>query len=510
MTRNKLELTWIGKDNHENVEPRILLEDFDKSYGDQNTDNMLIHGDNLLALQALIPKYAGKIKCIYIDPPYNTGTAQDIQYDDNLEHSTWLSLMKKRLELLRILLNNKGLIFISIDNKEHPYLQVLCDEVFGRSNFRSNIVWKKVSSAKSQSNFVGNVVEYILCYSKTSEYDFYPIYLQGKNDDKNYPYIEEGTNRRYGSFDFTQKGQGEAKMFWGELLEPPKGKHWIWTQDKIDEGIKQGLILKTKSGLPRLKRYLDNKKGNYISDLWDDEEVNPISANSKEALNFFGQKSEGLIRRILTIATQENDLILDSFLGSGTTCAVAQKMNRKWIGIEMGNQCYDYCIPRINSVIDGKDKSGITEVENWRGGGGYKFYELAPTLINEDSFGEPVINKNYNPEMLARAVALHEGFDYDPDKEVFWKQSKGNENSYLYVTTQFIDYAILEKINNLMKEEEYLIIACTSYDESIMNKYKNIIIKKIPEMLLNKCKYNVDNYNLNVGDEINVEVIDNE
>lgn len=497
---NKLELTWIGKEENINPEPRILIEDKEKSYGDEKTENMLIHGDNLLALKALEKKYSGKVKCIYIDPPYNTGTAQDIQYDDNLEHSTWLSLIRARLIILRNLLSDTGLIFISIDNKEHAYLKVLCDEIFGRNNFRSNIIWKKVSSAKSQSNFVGNVVEYVLCYSKTSNYEFFPLWLQGNNDDKNYPYTEEGTNRRYGSFDFTQKGQGEAKYFWGELLEPPKGKHWIWTQEKIDEGIKRGVIIKTKSGFPRLKRYLDEKKGNYLSDLWDDEDVNPISANSKESLKFFGQKSESLIRRILLISTKPEELILDSFLGTGTTVAVAHKMNRRWIGIEMGEQCYDYCIPRINKIIENSDESGITSTVNWQGGGGYKFYELAKSLVKKDEFGIDVINEEYNAEMLASAVALHEGFDYRPSNETFWKQAQSTEKSFLYTTTNHITEQYLEQIVNNLKDDEYLLIACKSFDKGIEKLYKNITIKKIPSMLLGKCEFGKDDYSLNIID----------
>ena len=164
----------------------------------------------------------------------------------------------------------------------------------------------------------------------------------------------------------------------------------------------------------------------------------------------------------------------------------------------MGEQCYSYCKKRLDMVIDNRDDGGITKSVNWNGGGGYKFYELAPTLIKEDSFGEAVINKEYNLEMLAKAVALHENFKYFPSKEFFWKQSVGAENSYLYVTTDFVNDILIDKIHESMKDNEFLIIACTSFDTSLLNKYKNIEVKKIPESLLNKCKYNVDNYNLNI------------
>lgn len=398
-------LNWLGRDEAlktANKTPYRLLEEVPElGYGDKTKENMIVQGDNLEALKALLPFYAGQVKCIYIDPPYNSGTMQDILYNDNVEHSQWLSIIYPRLETLREFLREDGCIFISIDNKEYAYLKVICDEVFGRNNFRSNIVWKKVSSAKSQSNFLGNVVEYILFYSKSDLCNFYPQYIKGNEDKdaKNYPYIEENTGRRYGSFDFTQKGQGEAKIFWGKSINPPKGKHWIWTQDKIDEGISKGIIFMTKSGLPRLKRYLDVKKGNYISDLWNDEDVAPISANSKEAMDFFGQKSESLIKRILELSTNKNDLVLDSFLGSGTTAAVAHKMGRRYIGIEMGNHAITHCVPRLKAVVDG-EQGGISKAVNWQGGGGFRFYKLG----NEVFDAEGNINENISFENLSAHI----------------------------------------------------------------------------------------------------------
>lgn len=211
-----------------------------------------------------------------------------------------------------------------------------------------------------------------------------------------------------------------------------------------------------------------------------------------------GKKAERLIKRIIYMTTEKNDLILDSFLGSGTTAAVAHKMGRRWIGIEMGKQAYTHCKVRLDRVISGEDKNGISKDVNWQGGGGYKFYELAPTLIKEDTFGEPIINKEYNPEMLASAVALHEGFNYSPSKEIFWKQSIGNENSYLFVTTQYVTKSYIENIASGMQDNEYLIIACKSFEKDCNSEFKNIKIKKIPQMLLNKCEFNKDDYNLNI------------
>ena len=538
--KNKLELMWIGKYEKEEIEPRILIEEKDKSYGEVNTNNMLIHGDNLLALKALENEYSNQIKCIYIDPPYNAD-ASGVPFDDNIEHSFYLNLMKKRIDLLRKLLAPNGVFCMQCDYNEMAYLKVLCDEIFGRNNYVTMITVKTSSESgvKVNANKPAKVSEYILMYAKDKERIVYKPIRVKTGYDSNYSIYIENPESPSNEWVFhnikdvlaIQMGKNKKDLSDNDLREfQIKNKNRIFSIRDISDSLKKFL---KDNNIDREKVYeyttstgkktLLLKNGevvfvkNKVYDIDGKEELTKIASDIWMDIAWDGIANEGgvklknskkperLIKRILEAYTDEGDIVLDSFLGSGTTAAVAHKMNRRWIGIELGDHIYSQCIPRLNNVIDGKDMTGITSIVNWRGGGGYKFYELAPTLINEDSFGEPVINKNYNPEMLARAVALHEGFDYDPDKEVFWKQSKGNENSYLYVTTQFIDYAILEKINNLMKEEEYLIIACTSYDESIMNKYKNIIIKKIPEMLLNKCKYNVDNYNLNVGEKYDCE-----
>lgn len=340
----------------------------------KDNENLIIKGNNLLALHCLKQKFRGQIKLIYIDPPYNTGN-DSFHYNDKFNHSTWLTFMRNRLHIARELLSLSGAMFISIDDNEMPYLKVLCDEIFGRENFRNCIVWKKLTSAKSQSKFLGNVVEHILFYSKTDSIEFYEKYLESDKDDKNYPYIEKDTERRYGSFDFTQAGQGEARRFSDKTLRPPKGKHWIWGQEKIDEGLREGVIIFTKNGVPRLKRYLDEKKGNYLSDLWSDEEVAPISANDKERLNFNGQKKEALIKRILELVTKENDLVMDFHLGSGTTCAVANKMKRRYIGIEQIDSQINITLNRLNDVIKGDD-IGISKIINWKGGGSFVYAEL--------------------------------------------------------------------------------------------------------------------------------------
>lgn len=253
---------------------------------------------------------------------------------------------------------------------------------------------------------------------------------------------------------------------------------------------------KDKSQRIQRKQYLDEYKGRPIGNLWTD--INVINPMSTERRDFVGQKPECLIERVLMLATQPGDFILDSFLGSGTTAAVAHKMGRRYIGIEMGEHAYTHCKVRLDKVIAGEDQGGITKSAGWHGGGGYRFYELAPTLINKDAFGEYVINEEYDADMLAAAIALHEGFQYQPDENLFWKQSVGNENSYLFVTTRHLNGAYLDSIKDTMQDGEYLIIACKSFDNGIDKAYDNIVIKKIPQMLLRRCEFGKDDYALNI------------
>lgn len=571
--KNKLELMWYNKYETNNIEPRILIENNTLSNinKDINTNNMLIHGDNLLALKALENKYMGKIKCIYIDPPYNTGSAFE-NYDDNLEHSIWLDLMNKRLKILRKLLSNDGIIFIQIDDNEQAYLKVLCDEIFGRNNYLNTISVKMKNiagaSGGGEDKRLKKNVEYILVYTKKQdEFKWYnKAYAYTEIYELIEKYKEEGISWKYTSVLYkkgeekyiasTVDGDGnEIKIF--DRINPEfksvsqiakiegitekevyyKYIDKIYTTAMPQSSIRPRVMEKLeknnithrdlisikyvpKTGKNKGKEYEQFYKGDkyrlitWLNDvvekhndlllkkdmqgtLWDGLNLNNLTKEgSVEFPN--GKKPEALLQRIINMTTNEGDIVLDSFLGSGTTCAVAHKMKRNWIGIEMGEQAYTHCKVRLDRIIDAKDKGGITNDVNWNGGGGYKFYELAPSLINIDSFGEPIINKKYNAEMLASAVALHEGFKYNPSKELFWKQSIGNENSYLYVTTNFVNKNDINKIKEEMEDNEYLVIACTSYDKEIDGLYKNIKMKKIPEMVLSKCEFGKDNYSLNI------------
>ena len=586
----KLELTWYGKDKEIKVEPRILIEDKEKSNvkNDPNTENMLIHGDNLLALKALESKYAGQVKCIYIDPPYNTGTAFE-HYDDNLEHSTWLSLMKPRLEILRNLLDEEsGTIWISIDSDECHYLKVLCDQIFGRRNFIDEVVWQRAYAPVNLKKTLSRSHDIILVYAKnfspTFELNKLPRSKEAnsryKNPDNDPRGVWQSDNLSVGPA--VESNIYEITTPSGRKVLPPEGYSWRLNKERFEEFKKDNRIWFGEDGsnTPRIKRFLSEVKDGIVAmTYWTRDEVGDSQEGKREikALNlgsvFDTPKQERLIERILTLATNEGDLVLDSFLGSGTTAAVAQKMNRRYIGVEMGDHAYTHCKLRLDKVISGEDKGGIsvskeyydlkeddlkaldldidevktfnkilnkigketdlipkdilkelkrnTRVQKakseykWKGGGAYKFYELAESLINKDAFGEYIINKDYNADMLAAAVALHEGFDYKPSSEIFWKQSRANESSYLFVTTRHLNETYLEAIHSTMQDDEYLVIACKSYDKDIEKKYKNISIKKIPQMLLSKCEFDRDNYNLNiinppVYEDVEEEVEDDE
>jgi adenine-specific DNA-methyltransferase len=571
----RLELMWIGKEEREKIEPRILIENTELSFQKESSslfedsyyDNVLIHGDNLLALKAIESMYAGKIRCIYIDPPYNTGAAFE-HYDDNLEHSTWLSLMRERLVMLKKLLTQDGTIFVQIDDNEQAYLKVLMDEIFGRSNFINMVsVAAKVSAGASgggEDKRLKKNIEYILIYAKDMDSfkPFKPIYKKTelmqyiqkmKEDNKSFKYttvLTKCTNREY--FKTIQDGAGDdiviekvndyeikpinkiAKeenitlqqayiKYYDQVMTTTNAQTSIRTRvwDATDsennmyiatyvpktgksKGDKKELVFmgKQKVLLIWLKDTAE-KEGNKIykkekiGTYWDG--FSWINVTKEGGVLFpMGKKPETLIQRVLEMATDEGDIVLDSFLGSGTTAATAHKMRRRWVGIEMGEHAYTHCKVRLDKIISGEDSGGITKSVDWNGGGGYKFYELAPTLINEDAFGEPIISKDYKPDMLAAAVALHEGFKYCPNPNVFWKQSQSNENAYLFVTTATVTVPMIKEIESQMADDEFLVIACKSFEKAAVSVSNKIKIKKIPQMLLGKCEFGKDNYELNI------------
>lgn len=507
---NKLELTWIGKGEEPKLEPRILIEDPSYSYGDPNSENMLIYGDNLLALKALEQNYAEKIKCIYIDPPYNTGNAFE-QYDDGLEHSQWLCLIAPRLRILRNLLKNDGTIWISIDDDESHYLKVLCDEIFGRENFVSNIIWQKKFSPQNDAKWFSDMHDHILVYAKNKA-EWRPNLLPRTEEmDSRYKNLDNDPRGIWSSSDLTVKTYSAAYDYpintpSGKIINPPPGRCWRTSRERMEELISENRIWFGSNGdnVPRLKRFIsDVKDGMTPNTLWLHQDVghNQEARHEVKEFNiesiFATPKPERLISRVIHIASIKNDIILDSFLGSGTTSAVAHKMGRKWIGIELGEHAKTHCYPRMKAVVDG-EQGGISKTVDWKGGGGFKFYTLAPSLLNEDKYGNWIISKEYNAQMLAAAMAKQEGFRYAPDEHIYWKQGRSSEKDFIFTTTQFITVELLDKIHEEMLPGESLLIACKSYQDACENRHSNVTVKKIPHILMGRCEFGRDDYSFNI------------
>lgn len=512
---NKLELTWIGKDEErENIEPRILIEDPLYSYGDIDSGNMIIHGDNLLALKALEHQYSNSIKCIYIDPPYNTGSAFE-HYEDGVEHSIWLSLMRERLEIIYNLLNKKnGSLWISLDDNEQAYCKVLCDEIFGRKNFVANVIWEKKYSPQNDAKWLSDSHDFILVYAKNKETWRPNLLPRSEEMNSRYKNLDNDPRGPWKTADFSVRTYNASCDYpitlpSGRIVTPPESRAWVSSKERFEELVADNRIWFGKDGnnVPAVKKFLSEvKQGMTALTIWKYSEVGHNQDAKKEVKPFNNDdvfetpKPERLIERVLTLGSNPGDLVLDSFLGSGTTAAVAQKMGRRYIGIELGNHAYTHCYPRLKMVTDGTDQGGISKAQNWKGGSGFKFYELAPSLLKEDRFGNLVINKEYNADMLAAAMAKQEGYTYQPDTTLYWKQGQSSEHDYIYTTTQFLTVESLDAISETMQEGESLLICCTAFQKECTTHNRNITVKKIPQMLLGRCEFNKDNYNLNIID----------
>lgn len=495
----KLELTWVGKYDEKVVEPRILVEDKSKSYGDPSSENMLIHGDNLIALQALQQDFAGKVKCIYIDPPYNTGYAFT-QYDDSVEHSIWLSLMRSRLLLLKNLLIEDGSIWISIDDDEQAYLKVLCDEVFGRVNYVATMVWQKRTSPDMRA-VISDGHEYILVYAKDKE-----AFKKTRNklplsEEQAASYSNPDNDPRgpWTSADYTAQGFRPNQMYTittpgGATYTPPEGKCWKNIESVFLEQVEDNRIWfgADGCGMPRRKTFLSEHEGVIPWTWWSNKEVGHNQEAKKESIKLFGAanvfdtpKPERLLERIIHISSNPNEYVLDSFLGSGTSIAVAHKMKRKWIGIELGNHVYTHCKVRMDKVVDGDD-GGISESVDWHGGGGYHFYELAPSLlIKNDKLPVYQVNPEYTFEMMCEAICKLEAFRYKPDGNFHGYSS---EKRFIHITTEFVNAEYVMSVATTLGEDQSLLIYGTKI-QSDLRLPDNIEVKKIPKDLLEKCDF---------------------
>jgi adenine-specific DNA-methyltransferase len=552
MKKQKLELTWIGKEARPKLEPRILIEDSSKSYHAKHRvterdifDNRLIFGDNLLALKALEQEFSGKVKCVYIDPPFNTQQAFE-HYEDGYEHSIWLGLIRDRIEVLRRLMSEDGTLFVHIDDNELGYLIVLLDEVFGRENRVSVVTFKQGSATghKSINPGVVSTSNFILIYAKNkSAWSPNRVFTARSERDKRYGQFIENYDEPSVAWKFTTLN----KSFANSLGIPEKGLKKVLGDEY--ETLLSDFVMKNAQKVVRLARpdynavssdaremidksklspdevlllkrqahsdmyfsngerilfYSDKLKlidGEYVAgepltSMWDDILSNNL--HNEGGVEFpKGKKPEALIKRCFDLATKPGDIVLDSFAGSGTTGAVAHKMGLHWIMVELGEHCHTHVIPRINAVIDGDDHAGVSKAQGWNGGGGYRYYRVAPSLLQLDRWGNWVVNKEYNAEMLTAAICKLEGFTYAPSDTRYWQHGHSTETDFIYVTTQTLNADQLQALSEDVGDDKSLLVCCSAF-KGDANRYPNLTLKKIPKMVLTKCEWGHDDYSLNV------------
>lgn len=558
MSKQKLELTWIGKEKRPRLEPRILLEDQSKSYhakariGTKDIfDNRLIFGDNLLALKALEQEFSGAVKCVYIDPPFNTQQAFE-HYDDGYEHSIWLGLMRDRLEVLRRLLSTDGTLFVHIDDNELGYLIALLDEVFGRSNRVSIVTFKQGAATghKSINPGVVSTSNFVLIYARDKRaWKPRRVFSARLERDKRYGQFIANLDKPFAEWKFTTLTTAFAK----HLDLPEKGLKKA-VGEEYEERLAEFVIQHAKSVVRlarpdydavsgdarsmidlskaregvvhRLERaahsdmyfvdgerilfYSDKLKlidGEYVAgepltSIWDDLLSNNL--HNEGGVEFpKGKKPEALIKRCLDLSTDPGDLVLDSFAGSGTTGATAHKMGRRWIMVELGEHCHTHILPRMRRVIDGEDGAGVTKAMAWRGGGGFRYYRLAASLIVNDRWGNPVVNPEYDAAQLAEALCKLEGFEYAPSGEHWWAHGRSSERDFIFVTTQTLGAEQLQSISDDVGEERSLMVCCAAFHgvnaARASERWPNITLKKIPKMVLSRCEWGHDDYSLNVA-----------
>lgn len=530
MAKTKLELTWIGKDTRPKLEPRILLEDTSRSYHAPQRvtendifDNRLIFGDNLLALKALEAEFTGKIKCIYIDPPYNTGSAF-AQYDDGVEHSLWLSLMRDRVEILRRLLANDGVIFINIDDNEGHYLKVLADEVFGRANFITTFIWQKVDSPNDNKVPITPDHDYVLCFAKDKSL------AQFKQKSDNSVLDAYSTRDEHGRLyrDRLLKKNGKnslredrPSMFFA--MEAPDGTEvwpihddgreacWALGKAGVQKAIDGGTLIWKNRGtdkeprwIPYTREFAPDTPTRPYPTIWTDLLTTRQAKAHQKALlpagvePFATPKTEQLLQRIIEMSSNRGDWVLDSFAGSGTTGAAAHKMGRRWIMVELGDHCHTHILPRLKKVVDGDDTGGISESVEWSGGGGYRYYRLAPSMLEKDSFGNWIISKGYNPTMLAEAICKLEGFRYAPSETLYWQHGQASERDFIYVTTQTLSREQLARLNEEVGDKRSLLVLCSAFRTRDLTAFPYLTIKKIPKTVLTRCEWGKDDYSLEI------------
>ena len=560
--KQKLELTWIGKEHRPKLEPRILLEEPERSHHAPHRvserdifDNLLIHGDNLLALKALEQEFSGRVKCIYVDPPFNTQQAFE-HYDDGVEHSIWLSMMRDRFELLYRLLKDGGMFWIHLDDSEVHYCKVLLDEVFQRSNFVANITYERSGAAGlGLGGFIVNTGENILVYRKGAlptrkvlsfqDLDAKTMkrYNKALVDEGSRELVEEFTSKSNGmpvkiyrhsncrietismaKFEERENDiRSEFARLFGRLFRTNQiqkenafqrdlvgrmDKKYLYTVDYTpSRGKNEGQTTTLHYFNAELFAWLKDTaqlsdghivKSSSITNVWSHAEIPKADIANEGGVDFpRSKKPERLLERVIEMSTEPGDIVLDSFGGSGTTAAVAHKMGRRWITVELGDHCATHILPRMKNVVDGNDKRGITEAVGWKGGGGFRYCRLAPSLLQQDKWGQWVISKEYNAPMLAEAVCKLEGFTYAPSDTLYWQHGHSTERDFLYTTTANLSHDQLQQLSDEVGPDRSLLVVCSAF-RGRKDGYPNLTVKKIPKAVLGRCEWGKDDYSLKV------------
>ena len=471
-----------------NASLRLLEAVSSLSFGNSEVDNILVQGDNLEALKALMPFYAGRVKCIYIDPPYNTRSAFD-HYDDNMEHSKWLAMMWPRVELLRNLLAEDGTIWVSIDDNESHYLKVIMDEIFGRRNFIANFIWQKKYTRANDAQFVSDNHDHLIAFAKNVDKASFNGLGRGEKQNRAYknpdgdprgPWKATPLHAKSGN----PSNQYEYRFANGVVWKPPIGTYHRFSRDSLAELDRTGRLWFGRNGksVPARKSYLSEVKQTVVPvTVWLHSDVGSNHDAKTEIRSIFKEsyfdtpKPERLVKQILDIATNPGDLVLDSFLGSGTTAAVAHKMERRYIGIEMGEQAVTHCAPRLKKVIEG-EQGGISKNVGWQGGGGFRFYRLGPPVFDAEGrirqdLGFPLLaayvwfsetNQPWHGDDASPLLGLHNGRAYALLYNGVLGDKRANDGNVL---TRAALAAIRQDIANIVKEQPAFNGLLTVYGE---------------------------------------------
>lgn len=420
--------------------------------------------------------------------------------------------MRDRLEMLRRLLAEDGSIWVTLDDNEAHYFRVMGDEVFGRSNFIADVAWQKKYSPGNNERGMSSDHDHVLIWAKDTNKWAWNLLPRTEKQDAAYKNPDNDPRGIWKASDLTRAEHRDRDFYpittpSGKEVLPAAGRSWSRPPDEIERLRADNRLWFGPNGdaKPSLKRFLTEvQEGVVARTIWLRDEVGDNEQGKKEAKQFNAEdifatpKPERLVHRIVTIASNPNDWVLDSFAGSGTTGAVAHKMCRRWIMVELGEHCHTHIIPRLKKVIDGKDPGGVTEAVGWKGGGGFRYYRLAPSLLEKDQFGYWVINRKYNAAMLAEAICKLEGFAYAPSDTVYWQHGRSTEKDFIYVTTQTLAREQIQKLSDEVGEGRSLLVLCGAFRVKNLDAFPNLTVKKIPKAVLSRCEWGKDDYSLEI------------